>query len=70
MSGPNDLEHLWTTDAALYVLFDLGSDRFVIVERRTRSALVIEDDAIMGQVVSRMLDAGVPVVDTWPNDLK
>ena len=70
MSGKEEWKRLWTTDAGKYVLVRVDTDvqpAFVIVERATKTALIIEDDDTYRQVVDEMQRAGVEQTDTFPS---
>jgi hypothetical protein len=63
---------MWTTDRTQWVLVredaDDSSSGFLLpFHRTTRSARIIDDQAVAEAVVARMLDAGVPVVDDLPD---
>lgn len=62
---------LWSSDAKNYVLVNVrptNSDlqHCVVFNRQTRSAKLIPDAALALEVMQRMVDAGVEIVDQLP----
>ena len=66
----NEHKDLWTTGLAEYALLrpnqEAGVIDYTIVHKKTRTALIIEDEDDAAEVVQKMLEAGVEVWDTLP----
>jgi hypothetical protein len=66
----DEFTRLWTSEKRDYIIVRLGKPRdlstHAIVNRATQSAVLIEDEELMVEVIRRMMDAGVPVVDRFP----
>ncbi len=62
---------LWTSPPGTYALLrtqgDLALESLLVVNVPARSLLIIDDDEVVGEVIQRMLDAGVPVIDEFPS---
>ena len=63
----------WGSDARKYVLVSVqptSTDlrHCVIVDREGRSAVIIEDDELALEVMRRMVEAGVPILDKLPDE--
>jgi hypothetical protein len=62
---------LWTSDAKNYVLVHFrldptGPEHRLIFNKETRMAKVIEDSELASEVMRRMIEAGVEIVDKLP----
>lgn len=67
MSTDDDLRSLWT-DPTRYLLvrLDRVDEAFVIVDRATKNAILIEDQAVHDATVMKMKEAGVEVARVFP----
>jgi hypothetical protein len=59
--------HMWTTERQDWVLLDVGNGadrrpRYLILDRKDKGALIIEDDEVAGAVEDKMLKHGCEVV--------
>ncbi len=63
-----EYEYLWTSDVDTYCLIKVSDteDEFVIYNRRSKTAIVIEDDRLYGQVIRMMISRGVFITNTIP----
>lgn len=63
-----EYEYLWTSDVDTYCLIKVSDteDEFVIYNRRSKTAIVIEDDRLYGQVIRMMISRGVLITNTIP----
>lgn len=76
MEGFDEYATLWDGSHPEWCLFRLGDlpdvqERYVIVNKTDRQALIIEDDREHDRVVRRMLAEGVSVLsdfDTWTQE--
>jgi hypothetical protein len=64
---------LWTSDAKKYVLVRFGLDATgleyrLIFNTETRMAELIENSELASEVMRRMAEAGVPIVNGLPSD--
>jgi hypothetical protein len=73
MDEVEEHSHLWDGSDPDWVLFRLGPESdgddaagFIIINRRTSLGLIVEDDGLKQEIVSRMLRAGVPVITEPP----
>ena len=67
----DQFRYLWTDSAGRYVLIRLAPDsvsRMVIFDRQDLSVVLVDDDDLSDQVVRRMIDAGVEILDDFPRD--
>ena len=69
-AGPiEDFERLWTTDRTRWVLARVwGGGGFIALEHERNGALIIENHDTSVEVLSRMAEAGVPIVDVELGD--
>lgn len=74
---PNEMdmyEYVWSDADGPWALMCVNNEaaaevhRYLIVNRMHHSALIIEDNRISGQVIQRMLSAGVPII--FPDDFQ
>lgn len=60
-------DYLWDGSDEGWTLVQLSDQRTpVIYNRTTRAALTIDDDELYADVVRKMIDQGVPVLDKLP----
>jgi hypothetical protein len=68
MNKLTEYQHLWTKEADLHCLIRVGDkeNEFVIFNRKNKSAIVIEDDKLYGEVIRMMISKGVQITNEIP----
>jgi len=56
--------HLWE-EPEKYILVRIGED-ITIIDRATKHAIIMEDDATYAAVINKMIEAGVEIANRWP----
>lgn len=62
----DQFSYLWAAPPGTYVLerFEVGGDEVLLIVHQVNQMVeLIDDETVHQQVVQRMLDSGVPVVD-------
>jgi hypothetical protein len=65
MSDISAWAYLWS-NLERYALLRTKSSRLLVVDTDAKTAIVIEDDNLVEEVVARMVDAGARILERFP----